>query len=309
MTLAAVAVPWPVRHRGFLAGVVILAVVLAATGWPMSIGVWVLALILIPASAYVAMIALIPGFVILLPLRAILDRGSAPWCKTAAHLTVPVGKGLIAVGCYLITFDLENVAEVRLPFESANASALAIMFAAVVAWMVAAGRVEEAKAWLKEAVTPPPPRPDPPTRTPSRLLDLLERPLEPEETYWSAEPVVVWRSWAWDGFVLNGFLVEWSTPTLTAVCPQCPTAPSWSHTCGIYGVKDLDDTPLRPGGLAYVEGRVEMWGDVIEHELGYRASHARIIDLWTHPEVVDDVRERYPTVEVHAWPIERSLYD
>lgn len=42
-----------------------------------------------------------------------------------------------------------------------------------------------------------------------------------------------------------------------------------------------------------------MWGDVIEHEDGYRASHARIAELWVGSrELAERLADRYG-VDVH----------
>ena len=50
-----------------------------------------------------------------------------------------------------------------------------------------------------------------------------------------------------------------------------------------------------------VYGRVELTGLVIEHELGYRASHARIIELFVDsPDLARQIRMRYPDVTVHT---------
>ena len=40
---------------------------------------------------------------------------------------------------------------------------------------------------------------------------------------------------------------------------------------------------------------------VIEHDWGYRATSARIVELWVNHSitVVDSIRLRYPDVEVH----------
>jgi hypothetical protein len=74
--------------------------------------------------------------------------------------------------------------------------------------------------------------------------------------------------------------------------------PSWDHACGIYAAKTPADIHVFHGGTSIV-GKVEMWGHVIEHEFGYRASHARIAHLW-----VDDrwraerISSAYPGMEV-----------
>ncbi len=53
-------------------------------------------------------------------------------------------------------------------------------------------------------------------------------------------------------------------------------------------------------GKPDVVGRVELSGLVIEHESGYRASNARILDLWTEsPIIADWLSKLYPDVSVH----------
>jgi hypothetical protein len=66
--------------------------------------------------------------------------------------------------------------------------------------------------------------------------------------------------------------------------PSCPTcipfhaAPQEGCTCGFYALKGV------PLGLSYgtshvVFGRVDLAGKVIEHDFGYRAERARIVEL------------------------------
>jgi hypothetical protein len=47
-------------------------------------------------------------------------------------------------------------------------------------------------------------------------------------------------------------------------------------------------------------GRVNLSGLVVEHETGYRASNATILDLWARsPFVADQLAALYPDVKVH----------
>jgi hypothetical protein len=127
---------------------------------------------------------------------------------------------------------------------------------------------------------------------------------EPEEEYWSPTPVIAWRVWRWSGLGLRGFREEWPCAIHTARCAACPEVPDWSHTCGIYAVIDRADLELFRAGSTAVVGRVELTGLVIEHDRGYRATHARIVDLWLPQSVlvVDAISWRYPDVNIHRAP-------
>ena len=50
-------------------------------------------------------------------------------------------------------------------------------------------------------------------------------PDEPEEEFWSPEPVVAWRAWRWTGSALRGVRVEWSSSELVAVCDRMRRSP------------------------------------------------------------------------------------
>ena len=123
---------------------------------------------------------------------------------------------------------------------------------------------------------------------------------EPAEEFWSPDPVIAWRAWQWTGSVLRGVVTEWRNQRFVAWCDHCQEAPGWDHPCGVYGVprpSQVDDMfPGRPD----VVGRVELSGLVIEHETGYRASKARILDLWTRSAfVADQLATLYPDVNIH----------
>ena len=81
----------------------------------------------------------------------------------------------------------------------------------------------------------------------------------------------------------DGELV-WADPTQHRV-------PDEGCSCGFYAMKELDAQLLRTAGMAvqdarnngteevFALGRVELAGKVIEHEIGYRAERARIVEL------------------------------
>lgn len=145
-----------------------------------------------------------------------------------------------------------------------------------------------------------------------RLAPLPRPPPPPQphdtstELFWSPTAVTGWRRWAWDGSVLHGYWSAWSENTKVAVCESCVEVPGWAHTCGIYAVKDPGGVDAafanRVGATAFVAGRVEMTGLVIEHDRGYRAERARIIELVVPAGIAGAVAERYPDVVVTIQP-------
>lgn len=95
------------------------------------------------------------------------------------------------------------------------------------------------------------------------------------------EPILAWRAWA--------LTIHGQEPRLEPVagrgrawpakramrsrCRHSPlhASPHPTCTCGLHGTLGLDI--LRKTRTPGVLGRVALWGRVIEHELGYRASH------------------------------------
>jgi hypothetical protein len=68
---------------------------------------------------------------------------------------------------------------------------------------------------------------------------------------------------------------EW----LTAHCSiKDHTAPREGCTCGVYAAKDLNQLTPVVGAPAIV-GKVRLAGKIIEHDRGYRAERARIVEL------------------------------
>jgi hypothetical protein len=133
---------------------------------------------------------------------------------------------------------------------------------------------------------------------PARLSLRATQIEEPDEEFWSDQPVLGWRSWTWREGRLQGVFSPWVTSQFTAVCSECDDPPGWSDRCGIYAVKDPADVHLFHT-TAPIVGQVEMWGNVIEHERGYRASHAQITKLWVDdPSLAREVRNAYKDVLV-----------
>ena len=95
------------------------------------------------------------------------------------------------------------------------------------------------------------------------------------------------RAGAWDGASWG-----WVTATCSLVGPGAwHVAPAEDCTCGFYAMRELHPVVQDAAGLhvwrqlglgcesGLVMGRVELAGKVIEHEFGYRAERARIVEL------------------------------
>jgi hypothetical protein len=95
--------------------------------------------------------------------------------------------------------------------------------------------------------------------------------------------------------------IEWPIAGLTALPCRDGASPGLECTCGIYATNDLRDPgPVWRSGPHYahhVIGAVALWGRVVEHEIGFRAQHARPVAL-LDGHGAQDVAERYgiPTV-------------
>lgn len=87
----------------------------------------------------------------------------------------------------------------------------------------------------------------------------------------------------------------WDTSVFDAICRRCEEPPGWDCRCGVYATKG--------SAWAFTEGtisgRVELTGLVIEHETGYRAERARIVELVVETEEQERlIARRYPDVPV-----------
>ncbi|HUG32035.1 MAG TPA: hypothetical protein VMM14_04015 [Acidimicrobiia bacterium] len=269
----------PILYALALIGVPV-AVVLA-TGGPGSIGFWIVSLVWVAAVAYGAIITVFVAILVLSPILLVVDRILPVQIDSVIAKVSQVAVAALAGTAFLYAAQLGDGSEVRLPTDQPNAGALLVMVAASMTsyglWTIA-GRLKQTK--------------QPPAYTKRHSVP------EPDQEYWSNEYVVAWRSWGWDGSSLRGVYSPWRSSEMEASCRHCDVVPSWDHVCGVYAVKSSTQTHVFHGGDPIV-GLVEMWGDVIEHQNGYRASHARITDLWVDdPARAGQIRAAYPTVHV-----------
>lgn len=125
-----------------------------------------------------------------------------------------------------------------------------------------------------------------------------------------AAPLEAWRVWRVierDGELTLGSIIKpaiWPAGRpLVAECLHCRPlldwvrprhrheAPEMRCECGIYGagLDQIDpylNEPLMRGEVVRVLGRVALWGQVVECERGFRASHAYPLDLFVPSEPV-----------------------
>ncbi len=109
-----------------------------------------------------------------------------------------------------------------------------------------------------------------------------------------------WRAWRVveeDGEVrLASVLYEDVWPAdepLVAACSSGHRAPDFDCSCGVHAAKELRlALPYRVGRddavtLGRVVGLVALGGDVVEHEHGWRASHAWPLRIWAPSELAE----------------------
>jgi hypothetical protein len=93
-------------------------------------------------------------------------------------------------------------------------------------------------------------------------------------------PVVGFRDWRVyaAGYLRSLVTSECWAPgaTFTAHCEQ-PDCPHLDCVCGVHAFRDLSHLASRQG--THVTGAVALWGRIVEHELGFRAQHARPVAL------------------------------
>jgi hypothetical protein len=263
--------------------------VILATGGPSTIGFWIeVAIWLFVAFTFMCLpyyfIAVIP-----LALVGALARRLIPKYADALEIwTLCLAWLAAGVYSFVIHASLDGSA-VRLPTSNTNLGALLVVvggLAAMAALIFVSDRM--------------PPRSAPHRHQSQPVQTLPEPPTEPVDEFWSPQPIIAWRAWRWNGTCLQGVRAAWTTAQFDAACDLCKECPGWVHACGVYAVSRPGDALTVFGGTADVVGRVELSGLVIEHEVGYRASHARILDLWTTSATIAEMlRARYPEVNVH----------
>lgn len=269
--------------------------VVAATGGPATIAFWIEAVFhLIVSFTLGAALFTIVGLLLTAPFFWIRRRMTPAQNDDLGTYGIA---GLVVVGgtVYFLTEPSLDAFGVQLPTGATNLGAFLVLIGAGLAgWALfhAAGRVHRAIGTRRSGEV----------LASARNITRSARPwgmspTEPDVEFWSPHVVAAWRSWAWTGRALHGYRIQWPAAGLTADCDECRFAPGWDHACGIYGTKELADVDLF--GQVPVVGRVEMWGDVVEHEYGYRSSHARITDLWVaNPVHARRIGRAYPSVRV-----------
>lgn len=256
--------------------------VVALTGGSEAVAFWIVSTVWLMGVTYGAILAVFVALLVLSPIIMLVGRlvrgDTDAWVARVSRIAVVV----LAMGAFLAAAPVGDADDVNLPVPWPNLGAVMVMTAAAVGsyLLFVAGRR------LK------PPRVSKPPAIRRHSVP------EPEEEFWSDQCVAGWRSWNWDGSSLRGVYASWRSEEFEATCQHCDVAPSWDHVCGVYAAKHPDDVYIFYGWSPIV-GRVEMWGSVIEHENGYRASHARITDLWVHdPHRAARIQAAYPSVNV-----------
>jgi len=84
-----------------------------------------------------------------------------------------------------------------------------------------------------------------------------------------------------------------------------PEEPAWGdvRTHGIYSFRDVISSTQEygyPGGIGpLLLGKVKIWGEIVEHEAGYRSEFGKIVSLdYGDPELLDKFRKIYRVNQV-----------
>lgn len=281
----------PVVARA-LGAILIAVVAIASTGGLSALGFWYdvvpdyLSVLMASIGLGVAFIPVLP----LIPIGRILRRAMPGWGRRV-DLTMRAGVLVVPGTIYFLAEGTVGVTDARLPFEDPRFGAVMVMALAALAYSC----VHLLTARLEVPERFPRPRP---TSGPTPWADA--RP-EPSEEFWSPDPIQGWRVWKWNGRVLKGsYERDWPLDRLKADCVVCDDPPGWDCPCGIYAMKDHRSLPSSRSGPTIV-GKVELSGRVVEHEDGYRASNARITELWIDdPLAARWIALAYPEVRVWA---------
>lgn len=110
--------------------------------------------------------------------------------------------------------------------------------------------------------------------------------IEEAEPFWTPEYVTGYRGFSITDlngvFQLRGVKTVWEAkdPGPAQCLPLFPdkegghAAPYAACMCGYYAFKEYEDTQVWD-----VDGKVRMWGDIIEHERGYRSSRVELLAI------------------------------
>lgn len=120
------------------------------------------------------------------------------------------------------------------------------------------------------------------------ISEIIDRVREEKGEAWSPTPIRGFRVWRIEDGSVMGNQVHWTETSLSSVCLRDVPGDDVPHSvercgppaCGIYAVKHLSMLPeeVAAGRIKRsIVGVVALSGKVIEHELGYRAEHARVV--------------------------------
>jgi hypothetical protein len=274
-----------------LAAILIAIVVIASTGGSQALGFWstvapaYLAVIIASVGLGLALIPVLP----LIPIGRFLRR-AMPRRGRQLDLGIRVVVALIPGTLYFLSKETIPAAGARLPVEDSGLGAVMVMWIAALAYTAVHLSIKGLN-----------PRDTRPSRAPtSGPAPWVVTTPEPADEFWSPDEIEGWRVWSWTGKVLKGsFEHDWPSESMEAECVVCADPPGWDCPCGIYAMKERRSLPPPRRGSAIV-GKVVLAGRVIEHEGGYRASRARVTDLWIDDvETARQVASAYP--EVRVW--------
>ena len=120
-------------------------------------------------------------------------------------------------------------------------------------------------------------------RVQERAGEIVLGPVSPHSNDWAG------ASRGWVSSTCPGFSEVWVSSSGELQWPDPHRAPDETCSCGFYAMKELRPELVLVATSAQAEGpgatgrmvlgRVELAGKVIEHELGYRAERARIVEL------------------------------
>jgi len=286
-----------------LVGVPIVAML--ATGGLETFGFWLGAWLQLAMWAMWGSVLAIPMViavaVLTIPVGFVIYRFAEEWVER-------LGMAVYALACvgatsYLFVLRADLAGSVRLPVADEEVGALLVMAGVIVVMLGLVGL----GAWLKgdpifhlpSLAVRVEPVAFPQSPIPYRPVSSAPEPGSPPVTD-REDAILAWRVWGWNGDVLVGVMEQWRSAVKIAQCPTCLDVPGWGHTCGIYAVKSAYDRPQRAASQdQVVVGRVELYGDIVEHEWGYRSSRAVIKELWAPTEdIFLELTMRYPDVIV-----------
>lgn len=140
--------------------------------------------------------------------------------------------------------------------------------------------------FLGADMTPPPPPP----------YDATEYPYQ--NTFGE---IVAWRSWKWkDGALVSPYKhIPWAAGEII----EAHESPFVGRNSGVFCHKTIEDVFHQESNNWQVVGTVLIWGEVIEHEKGYRAEFAKPYEMkHFHPDLPLTAAQYIESVFNHTKP-------